>query len=111
MIPHEEKQTVKWFLLFFYIIYIGYDLFYYYLFPALMSYTKKIGFPSEYWYINYIVLGILIPVAYYLNKTNQQFKIKYVFFLIFLFTAFVVDILSYYGSGDSYASGNMVEVY
>ena len=35
MIPHEEKRTVKWFLLISYIILIGYDVFYYYLVPEL----------------------------------------------------------------------------
>src|SRR5690348_256784 len=110
MIPYEEKRTLKWFLAFFYIIYFGYDLLYYYLFPAFISH-KKAGLPSQFWYINYIVIIALIPVVYYLNKKNKQNKIKYVFFLTFITTAFIVDVLSYYGKGQSYASGNMVEVY
>lgn len=110
MIPHEEQRTVKWFLTFFYIIYVGYDFFYYFLFPTYMTH-KKVGFPSDFWYINYIVLAVLIPVVYYLNKVNKQFRIKYVFFISWIATAFIVDIISYYGRGDSYASGNMVEVY
>jgi len=110
MIPFEEKRTIKWFLLFFYIIYFGYDILYYYLVPALMTH-KKTGLPSHFWYINYFVVVGLIPVVLYFNKKGKQHKIKYVFFLSFLLTAFIVDALSYFGKGESYASGNMVEVY
>lgn len=110
MIPHEEKRTVKWFLLFSYIILLGYDAFYYYLAPVYITHEKS-GLPSNFWYINYIVLTILIPVIIYLSKVNKQYSIKYVFFISYLFTSFLVDILSYFGKGDKYLSGNMVEVF
>ncbi|MFK9095149.1 HD-GYP domain-containing protein [Bacillus salipaludis] len=110
MIPHEEQRTVKWFLLFFYIILLGYDFFYYYLFPVFIAH-KDIGSPSNFLYLTYIVITILIPVAFYLNKVNKQFLIKYVFFTSYLLITFIVDIFSYYGRGDSYITGNIVEVY
>ncbi|MFJ5716148.1 HD-GYP domain-containing protein [Neobacillus sp. NPDC093127] len=110
MIPHEEQRTVKWFLLFFYIILIGYDFFYYYLFPVFIAH-KKIGSPSNFLYLTYIVITLLIPVAFYLNKINKQFLIKYIFFTSYLIITFIVDILSYYGRGDSYITGNIIEVY
>ncbi|MCL6571267.1 MAG: HD-GYP domain-containing protein [Bacillus sp. (in: Bacteria)] len=110
MIPHEEQRTVKWFLLFFYILLIGYDFFYYYLLPTYITH-KDSGLPSNFWFINYIVLTILIPVMYYLSKVNKQYWIKYVFFISYLLTAFIVDIISYFGRGDSYTSGNVVEVF
>ena len=111
MLPHEERQTVKWFLIFFYIILIGYDLFYYYILPIYITHKKSYGFPSHFWYFNYIVLAILILVVIYLNKMNKLFWIKYVFFISYLLTVFTVDILSFYGSAKSYTSGNMVEVF
>ncbi|WP_374717941.1 HD-GYP domain-containing protein [Neobacillus sp.] len=110
MIPHEEQQTVKWFLLFFYIILLGYDFFYYYVVPAFIT-SSKIGFPSNYWYLNYIVLFLLIPVIVYLYKTNKQSKIKYVITISYLSVSFVVDIFTYYGNADSYFAGNVVEVF
>lgn len=110
MIPHEEKQTVKWFLVFFYIIMIGYDIFYYYLAPIFITH-KKSGLPSNYWYINYIALLIMIPIMYYLSKVKKQHWIKYVFFVSYALTGCIADILSYFGKGDSYFSGNMVEVF
>lgn len=110
MIPNEEKRTVKWFLAFFYIILIGYDLFYYFIIPEFVTHRKS-GLPSPIWYVNYLVLTILILVIYNLNRANKVSLIKYVLCTSYLLTAFVVDIISYYGRGDSYLSGNMVEVF
>jgi HD-GYP domain-containing protein (c-di-GMP phosphodiesterase class II) len=110
MIPHEEKQTVKWFLIISYIILIGYDFFYYYLVPEFITH-KESGFPSVFWYLTYLVLTIVIPVAIYLNKVNMQFRIKYVFFTSYIFTSFLVDLLTYYDKVEYYYSGNVVEVF
>ncbi|TWD94471.1 HD domain-containing protein [Neobacillus bataviensis] len=110
MLPHEEQRTVKWFLIFFYIIMIGYDCFYYYFLPVHIKHVKG-GFPSNFWYLNYIVLTLLIPVILYLSKKNKQSWIKYVFFISYLLTVFTVDIVSYSISGKEYNSGNMVEVF
>ncbi|MEH7335342.1 HD-GYP domain-containing protein, partial [Neobacillus drentensis] len=97
-------------LLFFYIILMGYDLFFYYLLPVFISH-KKSGLPSNYWIINYIVLALLIPVMIYLSKVKKESWIKYVFFISYLVTAFSVDIISYYHKGGDYTSGNVVEVF
>ncbi|MBT2726700.1 HD-GYP domain-containing protein [Bacillus sp. ISL-75] len=110
MIPKEEQRTVKWFLLFFYIILIGYDFFYYYILPVFIS-DKKSGFPSHFWFLIYFVLLILIPVTIYLNKVNKQYWVKYVFFISYVLTVFIVDILTYYGSDIHYSNGNVVEVF
>ena len=110
MISHEEQRTVKWFLIFFYIIVIGYDFFYYFFLPIFVT-DKKSGVPSNFWYINYVVLLILIPVMYYLSKVNKQSWIKYVFIISYLSTAFIVDIITYWDRGKDYSSGNVVEVF
>lgn len=110
MIPHEEHRTVKWIIIFFYIILLGYDFFYYYLLPVYISH-KESGLPSHYWYFNYFMLFLLIPVLFYLSKINKHFWIKYVFFITYLLTAFIVDVLTYYGREDAYFSGNVVEVF
>ena len=110
MIPNEEQRTIKWFLLCFYIILIGYDIFYYYLLPIFVTH-KHAGVPSIFWYLNYIELFILIPIIFYLSKVNKQFWIKYVFIISYLLTACTVDVLSYYGRGADYSSGNVVEVF
>ncbi|MCH6265616.1 HD-GYP domain-containing protein [Neobacillus citreus] len=110
MILHEEKRTLKWFLLFFYLILIGYDFFYYYFIPAFVTH-KQHGFPSDFWFVTYIVLAILIPVNIFLSKSGKLISIKFVFFISYLLTTFTVDIISFYGRSEAYLSGNMVEVY
>jgi putative nucleotidyltransferase with HDIG domain len=111
MIPKEEKQTVKWYMLISYIIIIGYDIFYYYVAPNTIV-QRESGFPSDYWLINYFVLTVLIPVSYYLNKTNRQSWIKYTFFISYVCTSFFIDIVSYLIiGGEFYTSGNVVDVF
>ncbi|WML38391.1 HD-GYP domain-containing protein [Neobacillus sp. OS1-2] len=110
MLPHEEQRTIKWFLSIFYIILVGYDFFYYYFLPVHVKHEEG-GLPSNLWYINYIVLAIMIPVVFYINKRKKQFIIKYVFFISYLLTAFTIDIISFYGSQTTYTSGNVVEVF
>lgn len=110
MIPHEEKQTVKSYLLISYIILIGYDVLYYYILPGSIV-DREQGFPSDFWYITYVVLLVLIPVMYYLSSTNKQYWIKYIFIIGYLCASFLADILSFNGSDHTYTSGNMVEVF
>ncbi|WP_286230998.1 HD-GYP domain-containing protein [Neobacillus mesonae] len=111
MIPHEEQRTVKWFLIIFYIIFISYDIFYYYLLPIFSVVDRPIGFPSNFWYLTYLVLILLIPILIYLNKTNKISWIKYVFIITYMLTVFIVDIFTYYGSRQTYTNGNVVEVF
>ncbi|MBL4953652.1 HD-GYP domain-containing protein [Neobacillus sp. OS1-32] len=110
MIPHEEKRAIKWFLLFFYIIFIGSDAVYYFILPDYIFHVRS-GLPSNIWYLNYALLIILIPVIIYLFKTNNQSLIKYIFFICYVVSAALVDIVTFFGRGDSYTSGNMVEVF
>ncbi|WP_251554198.1 HD-GYP domain-containing protein [Neobacillus muris] len=110
MIPHEEMRTVKWFMLISYLIVVCYDLFYYIIAPSYIT-TMKSGFPSNFWFITYFVLAILIPLAVYLNKIGRHTWIKFVFVVSYLLSTSLVDVLSYYGRGDSYRSGNVLEVF
>lgn len=110
MIPHEEHRTTKWFLIISYFIVIGYDVFYYYIIPTYISHEEI--FLSENWFLTYIVLTILLPIFYYLNRVNKQYLIKYVFVINYLIITFLVDILTYYGDvSHTYKSGNVLEVF
>jgi putative nucleotidyltransferase with HDIG domain len=111
MIPQEEKQTVKWFLLISYIILIGYDIFYFYLAPTLNIVNREVGLPSHYWILNYLTLFIIVPVSFYLNKIDKHNWVKYVFIFSYLFTSLLVDVLTYLGKPDEYFSGNVIEVF
>jgi putative nucleotidyltransferase with HDIG domain len=113
MIPHEEKQTVKWYLLISYILIIGWDLFYYYISPKYIETNGVIGLPNDnkIWYLNYIVLLVIMPIGYYLSKVNKQYWIKYVFIISYLSVSFLVDIISFLDNNDGYKSGNVVEIF
>ncbi|MEH7246602.1 HD-GYP domain-containing protein [Neobacillus niacini] len=114
MIPHEEKRTVKWYLLIAYTLIIGYDVFYNYIRPKYLvpkNSNIDVGFPGDIWYLTYAVLLILLPTAYYLSKVNKQDWIKYVFVISYLSVSFLVDFEAFFGQGDDYASGNVVEVF
>jgi putative nucleotidyltransferase with HDIG domain len=111
MIPHEEKRTVKWYLLISYILIIGWDLFYYYISPKYIETNEVIGLPNNIWYLNYIVLLVILPIGYYLSKVNKQDWIKYVFIISYLSVSFLVDIVSFLGNNHGYKSGNVVEIF
>lgn len=111
MIPHEEKQTVKGYLLISYILIIGWDVFYYYFNPKYVGKNEAIGLPNNIWYLNYIVLFVVLAIAYYLNKVNLQNRIKYIFIISYLSVSFLVDIVSFHGNNDGYTSGNVVEIF
>ncbi|NYE08222.1 putative nucleotidyltransferase with HDIG domain [Bacillus niacini] len=113
MIPHEEKRTVKWYLLISYVLIIGWDAFYYYIRPMYIKTSEAIGLPdnNKIWYLNYIVLLVILGIAYYLSKVNKQDWIKYIFIISYLTVSFLVDIVSFHGNNDGYTSGNVVEIF
>ncbi|MFB3169451.1 HD-GYP domain-containing protein [Neobacillus sp. 179-C4.2 HS] len=113
MIPHEEKRTVKWYLLISYVLIIGWDAFYYYIRPMYIKTSEAIGLPdnNKIWYLNYIVLFVILGIAYYLSKVNKQDWIKYIFIISYLTVSFLVDIVSFHGNNDGYTSGNVVEIF
>lgn len=111
MIPHEEKRTVKWYLLISYILIIGWDLFYYYISPKYIETNEDMGLPNNIWYLNYILLLVVLPIGYYLSKVNKQNWIKYVFIISYFSVSFLVDIVSFFGNNEGYKSGNVVEIF
>ncbi|NMD69742.1 HD-GYP domain-containing protein [Bacillus sp. DNRA2] len=104
----EEKRTVVWFLWLFYLITIGYDLGYYFIFPKF--YDTDMNFAL----INiaiYIVLFALIPIAYRFIKQCRQDLVKYLYFISYTIIVLIQDIFTYYGSNLDYKTGNGVEVF
>ncbi len=106
----EERRTVKWFLIFFYFILIGYDSFYYYFLPAFIEH-RKIGFPNMISYFTYVVVLCLVPVAIFLIKHNKHYYVKYLYSISYILTTLFVDIFTYYETKAHFASGNVVEIF
>ncbi|MFV8829602.1 HD domain-containing phosphohydrolase [Alkalihalobacterium sp. APHAB7] len=102
---NEEQQTIKWFLLLFYIILFSYDIIYYFFMRA------EPGLPSEglgYWF--HIIMIGLLPIAIYQLKKNKPETIKYVYFFTFSILTIFNDIIIYWDNPNSYSSGNIVEL-
>ncbi|MEK4386760.1 HD-GYP domain-containing protein [Solibacillus sp. FSL W7-1464] len=108
----EEKNSTVLFLLLFYVVFLGYDILYYGLFPHFP--WLDTGSNSTVWYdFMYVKYGIilgLIPFSIYLIKRNKTGFVKYIIFFGYFFTNLFSDILYYKDSTLAYTSGNLVEV-
>ncbi|MFD0872424.1 Cyclic di-GMP phosphodiesterase response regulator RpfG [Chlamydia abortus] len=108
---HQERQTVKLFLFLFYLINISYDASYYYLLPMIIK-DPKFGF-ENYWvgFGDYFVQIVLLVIAIYLLRRNEPEKIKYIFFIAYMLSAVIGEIIIFSDSEAEYTSGNVVELF
>lgn len=107
---NEEKRTVQWFLYLFYIISIGYDIFYYYILPKYI-FQRNIGHNDTLGYWIYVLMFLLLPVALYLIRNGKQDRVKYFYFLVYSLIIIINDLLTYLGSSSDYESGNVIEIF
>ncbi|MCG7345505.1 HD-GYP domain-containing protein [Sporosarcina sp. ACRSL] len=108
----EEKRATVLFMWLFYIVFFLYDIFYYKIFPLFPWIAEAL--PDTIWYflsfIKHLIIICLIPVTIYFFKKGNPEKVKYIIVITYLVTNLVTDIYYYFGSADSYSSGNLVEV-
>ncbi|MDR7002425.1 HD-GYP domain-containing protein [Neobacillus niacini] len=108
-IRNEEGQTVKWFVVLFYFIYIGFDVFY----SLIAKFTPKLKIEAQdvlgVWI--YVIMFGLIPFAVFLYKKEKYNMIKYVYFICYTTLMCLNEIISYYGKPELYKSGNAVEIF
>ncbi|QGH35538.1 HD domain-containing protein [Gracilibacillus salitolerans] len=107
---HEEKRTTVWFLWLIYVIYFGFEIVYYFVLPSVPWQYESGADQSNLPYIKYIVVFALLPIVYYYLKKGKPSPIKYIFFVTVTFSEIILDTLIYYGSEQSYASGNIIEL-
>ncbi|RBW68191.1 ATP-binding protein [Bacillus taeanensis] len=107
----EENRSLKFFLILFYVISIGYDAFYYYFTPLYINPSYKIGYPEKghlgIW--THIIQFAILPLAFYLVKNHKIFSIKYLYFYTYLILSTINDMLNFYYSG-AFENGNIVEL-
>lgn len=106
----EEKKAIILFLWLFNLLYISYDLFYYFLFPIITK-NGKVGLPNDgfgYW-IYILILGLL-PLSIYFIKKNNPYIVKYLYIAGYLGITFISDLLEYGGTAKHFKDGNIVEV-
>ncbi|MBS4213657.1 MULTISPECIES: HD-GYP domain-containing protein [Neobacillus] len=107
-ILNEESQTIKWFIVLFYIISISYDLIY----SIISKYNPILQYktPDLLGLWIYVFMFALIPVARYLYKNQRQHQIKYVYFISYTTLTLINDVISFIGKPEIYKSGNAVEI-
>ncbi|MCM3669763.1 ATP-binding protein [Mesobacillus maritimus] len=105
----EEIKAIKLFLILFYSVFIGYDSFYYFIYPFFTH--NQVGLPKDgLGHLIYIPIGMLLPIALTMIKRGNPFFIKYLFFYSFIVIDFVNNILIYWDNDEVFSSGNLVEV-
>ncbi|MFS0820457.1 HD-GYP domain-containing protein [Bacillus sp. 1P02SD] len=107
---YEEKRTVTWFSTLFFIILIGYDIFYYFIYPRYDS-VISLGFPNNFVYVMYFFILLLIPLLIFNNKKNKQNYTKYYFFFTYAILSFFNELITYWNKPEVFSSGNAVEVF
>ncbi|WP_413302984.1 HD-GYP domain-containing protein [Bacillus sp. 1P10SD] len=110
--PHimsEEAQTLKWFLIFFYIISISFDIIFNFItlyFPQLSD-EKSNGLT----FLLYLFMFALIPVAQNLVKKQKLHYIKYIYFISYTLITLFADIINFIGNANEYKGGNAGEIF
>jgi signal transduction histidine kinase len=105
----EEKKAVRLFLWLFYIVFLAYDISYYFILAKPLG--RKPGIPAGglgYWF--YIIIIFFIPISIYLMKKGNPYLIKYIYFIGYSCIDLVNSILIYWGSNTEFKSGNFIEV-
>lgn len=107
---NEEQRTITWFISLFYLISISYDLLYYFIRPKYFTH-EDMGFPSNFYYVIYVIMFGLLPIIFYLKKNNKSYLIKYIYSATYLLITVIIDFTFYYGTDIDFKSANIVEMF
>jgi HD-GYP domain-containing protein (c-di-GMP phosphodiesterase class II) len=108
----EESRAVWLYIALFYLIRLGYDVFYYYIMPTYVLTEVPVGLPDGglgYWI--YIIEIALLPLAIYFIRNKNPRIVKYFYFSVFIIITLINELFIYIGSDQGYESGNIVEFY
>ncbi|MEH7107593.1 HD-GYP domain-containing protein, partial [Bacillus sp. JJ1764] len=67
--------------------------------------------PNKFLLIIYLFMFALIPVAQYLVKKKLTHRVKYIYFISYIFLTFINEIISFSNNPELYKGGNAVEIY
>lgn len=107
---HEEKRALKWFITLFYILFISFEIFYYYINPTYVTHKDVLIFSNNRYYYHLLIL-LLLPSVFLLLKKGKLYSVKFVFFLGFIAITILNDSVTYLGNDVAYDGGNIVEVF
>ena len=105
----EENKAIKFFIILFYFIYFGYDLFYYFILPGFTA--KETGLPEG--GLGFLVYGLVFlalpPAVYFIRKRNP-FPIKYIFLFFYTVIEFINYFLIYFNTDIPFRGGHVIEL-
>lgn len=107
---YEERKAVIFFIWLFYFIFLAFDIFYYFILPVI-SKNGEFGIPQAglgVWF--YVFILGLLPVSLYFLKKRNPYIIKYLFLYFYISIDFINNLMTYFGTEKTFASGNIVEV-
>ncbi|OCA83354.1 hypothetical protein A8F94_18120 [Bacillus sp. FJAT-27225] len=106
----EEIKALKLSIWLFYIIFLGYDAFYYLIFYPMKAGKPDISFGDGLG-IWYHIIGILfLPISLFLFHKGKLYAIKYFFFIGHSLLDLVNNLLIFYNTNEQFRAGNFTEV-
>ncbi|MFC4802745.1 ATP-binding protein [Neobacillus sp. GCM10023253] len=107
---YEEKKAIKLFLWLFYFLFFLYDLAWNVILPRYTDYGDFEPLNSGLGIWLYPLVLILLLVSLYLIKKNELYIVKYFFLIGYILIDLVDNLLRYYGTSRTFASGSVVEL-
>ncbi|WP_175478102.1 MULTISPECIES: ATP-binding protein [unclassified Bacillus (in: firmicutes)] len=105
----EEIKATKLFIGIFYLVFLSYDLLYYFIVPRYNE--RSIGLPEGgLGLVIYLLVGLLLPVTFYVMRKKDPFWIKYIIYFGFNLIDIINNFLIYFGTDLTFRSGNIVEI-
>lgn len=107
----EEKRSAVWFTWLFYTVFVFYDILTYYLLP-IIPWTSEFADNIDYnlHLVKQLIILGLIPFLIYLIKNNKPHYVKYILFCTYISINFILDIVAFWESDQSFSAGNLVEL-
>ncbi|MCM3765046.1 ATP-binding protein [Neobacillus niacini] len=106
----EEKKAITLFLSLFYLFYFTYEIFWYFILPKYTDYgaSHLLNDGLGYWLYFFIIM--LLPISLTFIKKGNPYIVKYILLFGFILFDGINSFLVYFGSSQSFASGNIVEL-
>ncbi|WP_066306266.1 ATP-binding protein [Bacillus sp. FJAT-29814] len=106
----EEKKAITLLLSLFYLFYFTYEIFWYFILPKYTDYgaSHLLNDGLGYWLYFFIIM--LLPISLTFIKKGNPYIVKYILLFGFILFDGINSFLVYFGSSQSFASGNIVEL-
>ncbi|WP_347552064.1 HD-GYP domain-containing protein [Pseudalkalibacillus hwajinpoensis] len=107
----EEERAIKLFMILFYIVTFSYDVIYGVILSKFILGQSPAYYSLGPGYILILMELILFPIAIYLLKRREAFKIKYYYFTTVVGFSLIGEIFIYLSNDIPYRSGGIAELF